>query len=99
MNYPYWLVTWTTGRWPAPPMLRHTPMAKLLDSGKIGGRRYHDEPCPDRSRALHLMIRLRHEGRNPELWVVERHGAQRRRVQDSELETEIREHERARRRL
>jgi len=37
--YPYWIVEWSEGKLPVPPQYAHTPIAKMFESGRIGGRR------------------------------------------------------------
>jgi hypothetical protein len=80
--YPYWLIITRTGRISCPPEMRHTPIEKLLKSGKIGGTQSSEVREFDKAMALARYNDAVNQGLDPEVYVVMARNRPRQRLRD-----------------
>ena len=80
-QYPYYIVQWREGRLPCPSRYRQVgAIRRMFDRGKIGGSRLVSREFTDPEQARRAVLEVRRDGHNPEVLIVDRPGAQRRRI-------------------
>lgn len=83
-RYPYYIVTWREGRLEAPMQFRATPIAKMFESGKIGGTRMFDETFEDELEAVRFARQKEYDrkARDVQVLIVEAPNRHRKPVRD-----------------
>jgi len=82
MKYPYYIVEWSEGRMASciPLEFKHTPVEKMLKSGRIGGRRRCEMTFSDLG--LARVEFNRHRSEQESLLVIEAPNRPRKRIHD-----------------
>lgn len=82
--YPYYIVTWRTGRLPCPAQYAQIPaIRQQFESGRIGGSRLHEQQCATPAEAKH--VAQAHLQESVTVYVVDAPGRSRRCVHWSRL--------------
>lgn len=82
--YPYYIVTWRTGRLPCPPQYAQiSSIRRQFETGRIGGSRLHEHRCDTPAEAKQLVQEHAQELVN--VYVVDAPGRPRRNVHWSRL--------------
>ncbi len=79
-QYPYFIVKTAVGRLAAPIQYKHTPIAKMFKSGKIGGRKVEETVFYDEDEARTRAITERRFGKEVEVFKIERPNMFRRKI-------------------
>jgi hypothetical protein len=72
MQYPYYIVQSWTGRLPVPVQYRHTPIAKMFETGKIGGSKMREQAFVTPQEAQRAAFQAQRESHRVEILVVPR---------------------------
>lgn len=72
MKYPYYIVQSWTGRLPVPAQYRHTPIEKMLETGKIGGSKMREQTFGTPQEAQRAAFQAQRESHRVEILVVPR---------------------------
>lgn len=91
-TYPYYIVTWRTGRLPCPPQYAQiSSIRRQFESGRIGGTRVHEDRCDTTAEAKR--VAYEHRQQSVSVYVVDAPGRPRRFVHWQRLQSLTDSHE------
>jgi hypothetical protein len=70
MKYPYYIVQSWTGRLPVPVQYRRTPIAKMFETGKIGGSKMREQTFATLQKAQQAAFQAQRESQRVEVLMV-----------------------------